>query len=260
MVAMVASMKEATGVSSWLVGHGINAVSEIEETARISLVFGLGESSLGARNSLSIVRVPGRVEFAQEKLERHSTMRVYNSYSCAVRKDWQEARVRFRLRQLTPVVWIVARKASSVTSLLIETKWEWGWYTSLPEKEGTEGNLPAFAILDDNWKQDALAKLSVAEAAFGLWLLGSQVTDSELEKLARFKHLHALSLTITKEDGYRAEKPTSLRSLDLSFSGHVTDAGIKTLAGLKQMRTLDIVNTQVTAAGVAETVKHIFTC
>jgi hypothetical protein len=33
-------MKAVTGVSSWLVGQGINAVSEIEETARIAPLFG----------------------------------------------------------------------------------------------------------------------------------------------------------------------------------------------------------------------------
>jgi len=40
IVAPVASIKAATGVSMWLVGQGIKAVSEIEETARISRCLG----------------------------------------------------------------------------------------------------------------------------------------------------------------------------------------------------------------------------
>jgi hypothetical protein len=96
---------------------------------------------------------------------------------------------------------IDARKASSVTALPIETKWEWGWYTYLPEKAGREGNLTAFAFLDENWAEDALEKLPVPDAAFGLRLRALQVTDPGLVKLARFKHLHALRVTTTKLTG-----------------------------------------------------------
>lgn len=49
-------MKAATSGSKCWFGQGINAVSEIEETAHITPVFGVEESSLGARNPLAIVR------------------------------------------------------------------------------------------------------------------------------------------------------------------------------------------------------------
>ena len=41
MVATVASMKAATGVSRWRGGQGIAGVSEIEETPRMTPVFGV---------------------------------------------------------------------------------------------------------------------------------------------------------------------------------------------------------------------------
>lgn len=46
------------GVSSWLVGQGINDVSEIEETPRITLVFGGGRVKPRSEKPLAIVRVP----------------------------------------------------------------------------------------------------------------------------------------------------------------------------------------------------------
>lgn len=51
-------MKAATGLSSWRVGHGIDAVPEPGEIARVTPLFGVGELSLGLRRSLTISRVP----------------------------------------------------------------------------------------------------------------------------------------------------------------------------------------------------------
>jgi hypothetical protein len=50
IVATVVRGKAATGVSSWLVGQGINAVSEIEERPRITPWF-RRESQVADRNT-----------------------------------------------------------------------------------------------------------------------------------------------------------------------------------------------------------------
>lgn len=50
--------RQSRRVSSWLVGQGINDVSEIEETPRITLVFGGGRVKPRSEKPLAIVRVP----------------------------------------------------------------------------------------------------------------------------------------------------------------------------------------------------------
>ena len=72
------------------------------------------------------------------------------------------------------------------------------------------GARPAFRLSSP--KEGVLAKLPDPQASFGLRLAGA--TDMDLKELAHFKNLHLLNLSFTR----------------------VTDAGLKGLAGLKNLQ------------------------
>jgi len=136
-------MKAATGVSNWLVGHGIKAASEIEKSRRITPVFGAGESSLGASHSLTIVRVPLRKTSSNRMLEQWEEYQPpYRSQECfgdlilrALRTSASALRSRgpesARPRtELPPVVWTDARRTTPKTERTINgSLWRFdaGW-------------------------------------------------------------------------------------------------------------------------------------
>src|SRR5205807_2316200 len=108
----------------------------------------------------------------------------------------------------------------------------------VPEKEGAAGDVPAlrFPVL----KKGVLSKLPRPPAAFGLDLRAGSITDAEMKALARFQNLQALSLYETENSVTAAGLKelawlSNLRSLDLGKSA-ITDAALKDLAGLKDLR------------------------
>ncbi len=82
-------------------------------------------------------------------------------------------------------------------------------------------------VIARNWDQVIDAIIS---HGYPVVHANGQMTDAVLARIAEIPHV------------------TSLR---LSGSKHLTDAGIKTLAGMSQLRDLDIGGTQVTDAGIA---------
>ena len=85
-------------------------------------------------------------------------------------------------------------------------------------------------------------------------LSGSPVTDARLRRVADLKGLRTLYLAATEVTDAGLLTLAGLPVLeDLNLmSTRVSDAALPTLAGLDQLRTLDISNTAFTAAGVAE--------
>ena len=80
------------------------------------------------------------------------------------------------------------------------------------EGEGEEGEAPAFRFT--RWTAGIVAKLPSPQAAFGLDLSFTQVTDAGLKELAVLKNMQSLNLLGT----------------------NVTDADLKELAGLKSLQ------------------------
>jgi hypothetical protein len=127
-----------------------------------------------------------------------------------------------------------------------------------PENWGGEGpksgDLPALSFRPENWKEGVLRKLPAPTTAFGLHLVGIELTDADLKDLVGLKHLQKLELTHTKvtDAGLKELIPLQqLQSLGLGFN-QVTDAGLKELAGLKNLQVLDLWGTNVTDAGLKE--------
>ena len=90
-----------------------------------------------------------------------------------------------------------------------------GWmdrFMHFHEGQGEKGEAPAFRF--DGWTAGIVAKLPSPQAAFGLDLNSSRVTDAQLKELAALKNLQSLNL----------------------FCTNVTDAGLKELAGLKRLQ------------------------
>ena len=83
------------------------------------------------------------------------------------------------------------------------------------------------------------------------------VTDRTLAVLRDINLLHTLSLA-TAANGKRPTKPEDVTTLDLRYERKVsntysvTDAGLKELAALKNLTTLDLGGTQVAGAGLKE--------
>ena len=67
-------------------------------------------------------------------------------------------------------------------------------------------------------------------------------------------------LTITDAGLKEVAKLQQLKVLSLSGAKHVTDTGLKEVAKLKQLDVLSLGNTQVTKAGVAELQKALPKC
>jgi len=142
--------------------------------------------------------------------------------------------------------------------------------------EGLIDAVPAFRFKD--WNEGTVGKLPVPKAPFGLFLLGTDATDTDMKELATLASLSALDLSFAKltDDGVKnlsglksinilnlfATKVTdaglkelaslkSLHTLDLRIL-HITDVGLKELANLKNLKTLDLVGTKITDAGLKE--------
>ncbi len=115
------------------------------------------------------------------------------------------------------------------------------------------GAMPAFRLSRE--KEAALAKLPDPGVAFGLDLHCWAGKDAELKKFARLKSLRSLNiggaLLLTDAGMKELAALKNLRGLYL-FYAPVTDAGLKELAALKELRALDLSNTQVTDAGLKE--------
>src|SRR5262245_11937201 len=62
-----------------------------------------------------------------------------------------------------------------------------GYFGFTSEKEGGTGELPGFKFVE--WQQGVVTRLPAPEAAFGLDLDHTQVTDASLKELARLKSL-----------------------------------------------------------------------
>src|SRR5438132_7315058 len=127
-----------------------------------------------------------------------------------------------------------------------------GTFAFVPEKEGVDGDLPAFRF--SLLKKGLLAKLPAPAAAFGLDLRETPTTDAELKELAGLENLQTLSLSENQVTDAGLKGLAGLKNLQtLSLYGtKVTDVGLKELAGLKNLQTLDLGKTEVTDAGLKE--------
>ncbi len=96
-----------------------------------------------------------------------------------------------------------------------------------------------------------------------LELAGAPVADDGLARLPVFPALTQMNLSSTKitDHGLRQwKKPKGLRSLVLMRVVGVTDAGIDTLGELKELASLNLVGTGVTAAGVEKLQQSLPKC
>jgi internalin A len=124
--------------------------------------------------------------------------------------------------------------------------------------EGKSGEMPTFRWGlrrgEKMWQPGLIAKLPAPEQAFGLDLSHTPVTDADLKELARLEHLHALSLFGTQVTGAGIRHLAGLRQLRWLNLGNtaVTDATVKELAGLKGLESLNLFQTQLTGAGLKE--------
>ena len=122
---------------------------------------------------------------------------------------------------------------------------------------GKKGEMPAFGF--PKWSAVVLDNLPQPQAAFGLDLSKTQVTDAGLEDLAGLKCLQWLNLSDTNVTDAGLKELTGLKSLQtLWLDGtNVTDRGLKKLAGLTSLQWLGLHDTYVTHAGVAELQKAL---
>jgi hypothetical protein len=140
-----------------------------------------------------------------------------------------------------------------------------GWMIDLPPKptggyqywepyrENAEaGALPAFRF---HVKEGDLAKLPDPGVPFGIDLHCWSGTDADLKTLARFKCLHSLNvggaLLLTDAGLRELTALKNLRGLYL-FYAPITDAGLKHIAALSDLQALDLSNSQVTGPGLKE--------
>jgi internalin A len=111
----------------------------------------------------------------------------------------------------------------------------------------------AFRLLRE--QEDVLATLPDPGVAFGLDLHCWSGDVAECKKFARLTSLHSLniggSLLLTDAGMKELAALRNLRAVYL-FYAHVTDAGLKDLAENRLLQVLDISNTQVTDAGLKE--------
>ena len=81
----------------------------------------------------------------------------------------------------------------------------------------------------------------------GYWQFNTQREELDVARSVPTFKIHAW------REGMLAKLPAPARAFGLDLSEtHVTDAGLKELAGLKQLTTLDLFGTQVTDAGLKE--------
>ena len=114
--------------------------------------------------------------------------------------------------------------------------------------KGKPGEVPAFRFL--RWQAGVLAKVPAPEQAFGIVVSDTKMNYAGLSELGRFKHLRSLSIGGMTDKGLKALAGLQqLQSLFLNDTD-VTDAGLKELAGLTQLRFLDLGGTEVTGAGL----------
>ncbi len=71
-----------------------------------------------------------------------------------------------------------------------------GYLQFVPGPAGKARDVPAFRL--SRWRAGMLAKLPVPAAPFGLYLVGTEVTDAGLKHLAELKQLRGLDLRETK--------------------------------------------------------------
>ena len=93
-----------------------------------------------------------------------------------------------------------------------------------------------FLLPEKNLHDDDLKIFESAEMTKGLMLFKNEITDDGLVHLKNLRHL---------------------RFLDLRRNPGITDEGLKHLENLHEMETLVLINTKVTAAGVAELQKKM---
>ena len=107
-------------------------------------------------------------------------------------------------------------------------------------------------LLGDDWFDSVSAVL----------IVGSQVTDIDLENLKGLNHLKYLTLHETTITDAGLENLTGLQQLqNLQISGsNITDAGLKQLERLKQLKAIYLIYTHVTDAGVAKLQKALPDC
>jgi hypothetical protein len=94
-------------------------------------------------------------------------------------------------------------------------------------------------------------------------LAATPTTDARLKALAALKALKKLDLTVCLGVGDEGMKQVAalkrLETLNICYTG-VTDAGLKRMAGLTKLRTLNLTGDKVTDDGVAALQKALQDC
>src|SRR5262249_49985399 len=107
----------------------------------------------------------------------------------------------------------------------------------VPDEEGKPGDLPAVRF--GELKLRAGAKVPAPEAAFGLDLGLTQLTDAGLKDLARLTNVRVMIFGAPKVTDAGVKELAALKGLQaVSLGGtQVTNGGLKHLAGLKDLRS-----------------------
>ncbi len=140
-------------------------------------------------------------------------------------------------------------------------------------------NLNSLYLYDVGVTDAGLRELASCKNLTSLVLRGTKVTDTGLKQLAPLRNLNHLALpdvtdatlqelrfigllhALSDAHAKDHERPKSADEvISLSLGYKVTDAGLKELVGLKNLVSLDLRDTSVTAAGVAELRKMLPKC
>lgn len=117
---------------------------------------------------------------------------------------------------------------------------------------GKKGEVPGFRLV--RWEAGALAKLPAPAAAFGLDLSSSTASDADMKALAKMKSLDTLNADETQITDAGLKELAGLNQLRVVclFGARVKDAGMKSLAALPALEELDVRKNAVTNAGFKE--------
>ena len=121
-----------------------------------------------------------------------------------------------------------------------------------PDRNGAADAVPEYRLR--NWKLGLIEKLPVPKGPFRI-ALGANATNELLKEFSRLKTLEALDLSYCSNVTDVGLKPlaglSELKVLNLSVT-HLTGAGLKELSALKQLQSLDLMCDDITDAALKE--------
>jgi internalin A len=129
-----------------------------------------------------------------------------------------------------------------------------GGYSSTTEPKRA-GEIPAFRF--HYWEHGVTTNLPHPSIPFGLEIY--ELTDADVSELAGLENLRMLELFLSSVTGEGFSQLAGLKELQsVSFNqndprhGGLTDAGLKEVAKIKALRTVELSHTNITDAGLKE--------